>query len=138
LGVLPIISERLVAAVPAGHPLLSHPRVTLDQVSCYPIVCLPEGTGIRTVLDQACAAKGIRPVIALQASAPSSVTDLATRGLGVAVLSQSMIAQHGDQLQARLIDDLETPAVLALVWTRADSPALRQLLVHARRAFTRP
>ena len=104
LGALPIISERLVAALPPGHPLAGRPRVTLADISAYPIVCMPAGTGIRTVLDQACAAQGIRPDIALQASAPGAVADLAIRGLGIAILSESMAASYDAQLKTLVID----------------------------------
>jgi DNA-binding transcriptional LysR family regulator len=136
LGSFTVIRERLVAAVPDGHPLLDGP-VTLDAVSEHPIVCLPAGTGIRAVVDRAWAARGVRPGIALQAAAPGAVMDLARRGLGVAVLSESMVAE-ADGLQARLIDDVDDLAVLALVWADRNPPqaALRELLTHARRAFT--
>ena len=138
LGALTIISERLVAAMPAGHPLTKQGRVTLSDLSAYSIVCMPNGTGIRTVFDQACAAQGIRPRIALQASAAGAIVDLATRGLGVAILSESMAANYRDQLTAHTIDDVETPALLALVWTTTKSPALRELLHHARETFAGP
>jgi DNA-binding transcriptional LysR family regulator len=55
LDALTIISERLVAAVPAGHPVAKGRRVTLRDLVAYPIVCMPPGTGLRTVFDQACA-----------------------------------------------------------------------------------
>jgi DNA-binding transcriptional LysR family regulator len=138
LGALTIISERLVAAIPAGHPLTKKRRVTLSDVSAYAIVSMPQGTGIRTVFDQACAAQGIRPRIALQASAAGAIVDLAARGLGVAILSESMATNYRDQLNARTIDDVETPALLALVWTTTKSPALRELLHHARETFAEP
>jgi DNA-binding transcriptional LysR family regulator len=135
LQALPIISEGLAAAVPAGHPLAGRPGASLAEVCAHPIVCLPEGTGVRTVLEQECAAQGLHPDISLQASAPDAVADLAVRGLGVAILSASMAAGYADRLEAVAIDDLETPAVLALVWTSTVSPALRQLLGHATKAF---
>jgi DNA-binding transcriptional LysR family regulator len=135
LDALPIVSERLVAAVPPGHPLAGRPQTTLADISGYPLVCMPEGTGIRAVFDQACAASGMHPDIALQASAPGAVADLAIRGLGIAVISESMAASHAGRLKALVIDDIETPAVLALVWAPAESPALRELVVHCRRAF---
>ena len=78
----PIISERLVAAVPTGHPLAKRRRATLADISAYPIVTMPAGTGIRTMGDQACAANGIQPDIALQASAASAIADLAIAGSG--------------------------------------------------------
>jgi DNA-binding transcriptional LysR family regulator len=135
LDAFTVVSERLVAAVPEGHPLLDEPAVTLAGVNRYPIVCLPPGTGIRAVFDRTCADRGLRPGIALQAAAPGAVMDLARRGLGVAILSESMVGAS-DGLHRRLIDDVEDPALLALVWAdRPAAPALRELLEHARRAF---
>jgi DNA-binding transcriptional LysR family regulator len=138
LGALTIVSERLVAAVPAGHPLAKRQQATLIDISTYPIVCLPQGTGIRTVFDQACAANGIQPNIALEASAPAAVADLAIRGLGIAILSQSMTAGFDGRLNALALDDIETPAVLALIWKKTSDPALRELVAHAHAAFTNP
>ena len=136
LDALPIVSERLIAAVPAGHPLAKRQRATLADISTYPIVSMPQGTGIRTVFDQACAAKGIRPNIALQASAATAIKDLAIRGLGIAILSQSMVANHDQRLTALVLDDITTPALLALIWRTTTNPALRELLKHSRQAFT--
>lgn len=135
---LTVISERLVAAVPAGHPLAKQQRVTLRDLTAYPIVRMPPGTGLRTVFDRACTAQGLRPSIALQASAADAVAGLAVRGLGVAALSDSMAASHRDRLIARTIDDVETPALLALVWKSTHNPSVRELPVHGRRAFTKP
>ncbi|MDR6974220.1 DNA-binding transcriptional LysR family regulator [Streptomyces sp. 3330] len=138
LDSLTVISERLVAAVPEGHPLARRRRIGLRDVVAHPVVCMPPGTGLRTVFDRACAAQGLQPVIALQASAADAIADLAARGLGVAVLSESMAAGYRDRLTARLVDDVETPAVLALVWKSTHNPAVRELIVHGRQAFTEP
>ncbi|WP_069767926.1 LysR family transcriptional regulator [Streptomyces sp. LUP30] len=135
LDALTIVSERLVAAVPAGHPLARQRRVALRDLAAHPIVCMPPGTGLRTVFDRACAAQGLRPAIALEASAADAIADLAARGLGVAVLSTSMAAGHSDRLTAHVVDDLETPALLALIWRDPRNPAVRELLAHGRRAF---
>jgi DNA-binding transcriptional LysR family regulator len=112
--------------------------VALADLRGYSIVCMPEGTGVRTVFDQACAAGGRELDITLQASAPGAVADLAISGLGIAILSESMAANHQRRLKALPIDDIETPAVLSLVWTATQSPALRELLPHCRRAFPDP
>ncbi|MFF3501612.1 LysR family transcriptional regulator [Streptomyces sp. NPDC003247] len=138
LDALTIISERLVAAVPAGHPLAEQRRVTLRDLIPYPIVCMPPGTGLRTVFDRACTAQGVQPSMTLQASAADAIADLAARGLGVAVLSTSMAANHRDRLTARTIDDVDTPASLALIWKSTPNPSVRRLLAHSRQAFTEP
>jgi DNA-binding transcriptional LysR family regulator len=138
LDVLTIISERLVAAVPAVHPLATQRRVTLRDLAAHPIACMPPGTGLRTVFDRACAAQSLQPEIALQASAAEAIADLATRGLAVAILSESMAAHYRDRLTAHIIDDVDTPTLLALIWKSTHSPAVRELLVHSRQAFAEP
>jgi DNA-binding transcriptional LysR family regulator len=134
LEALTIVSEGLVAVVPPDHPLAQRARVTVAQLGEHPIVCMPAGTGIRAVLDQAFAAHGLRPDVALQASVPDAIADLAARGLGVGVLSASMAARY-EGLEAIRIEGIRAPAVLALVWPRTPSPALGALLSHAREAF---
>jgi DNA-binding transcriptional LysR family regulator len=103
---LTILSEALVAAVPPDHPLAEQESVPLRRLSAYPLVCLPVGTGIRGVLDQA----------------------------GVAILSASMAADH-DGLRAVPIEMIEIPALLALVWRKEETTVLRALLPHCRHAF---
>ena len=107
--------------------------MTLAELATHPVVSLPEGTGIRTVLDRGCAASGMRMEIALQASAPGSVADLALRGLGVAILTASM-ADDG-ALRGLEIADLDAHTLLALVWRDTDAPALRELVRSCRTAF---
>ncbi|HEV2639659.1 MAG TPA: LysR family transcriptional regulator [Actinocrinis sp.] len=135
LGAARIVRERIVAAVPPGHPLTAPDRVTLADVAAHPIVSLPPGAGIRAVFEEACVACDLQPEIAFQASAPAAVADLAARGLGVAVLSETTAAPHAERLTALVIDDVEIRAVLALVWSRSVNPALRELLVHCREQF---
>jgi DNA-binding transcriptional LysR family regulator len=137
LDALTIVSEGLVAAVPPSHPLAGQDAVTLAEVTGYPIVSLPAGTGVRAVFDQSCAVQGRRPDIALQATAPGAVADLAGRGLGVAILSGTMAAGFSGQLTAVAIEDIVIPSLLALIWAPRESPALRELLVHSREAFAR-
>jgi DNA-binding transcriptional LysR family regulator len=131
LSSLTIVSEGLVAAVPTDHALAGKSSVSLEALTSYPLICLPLGTGVRAVFDQACATAGVRPVVSLQATAPGAVLDLAARGLGVAVLSASMVPAG---LRAVPIADVSLPAVLALVW-RDESAVLRELLPLCRRAF---
>ncbi|NIL92616.1 HTH-type transcriptional regulator GltC [Rhodococcus fascians] len=131
-----VIDERIVAAVPAEHPLAAQKDATLAEVCEYPIVALPPGTGIRTVFDRDCAGVGLSPSIALQASAPDAVADLAARGLGVGILSRSMAEFYGDRLVAIELTDSHTAALLALVWRSAMSPALAELVGIATTSFS--
>jgi DNA-binding transcriptional LysR family regulator len=137
LGSTTIVSESLVALVPANHPLADRGTVTLAEIADHPLVCMPEGTGIRTGLDRAYATQGLRPTVALQASAPGTIADLAARGLGIGVLSTSMAERFDLGLIALPIVDALTPVLLALVWSSRSSPALVALGRHVHAGFGR-
>ncbi|HEY1820975.1 MAG TPA: LysR substrate-binding domain-containing protein [Trebonia sp.] len=135
LGTFPVVSERLAVAAPPGHPLLAgRASVPLAALAGTDIVCMPAGSGIRAAFDAACAAQGVTLPVTLEASAPGAVADLAARGLGVAVLSESTASRPG--LRAVPVDGPAVTARLALVWRPAPGPALRELIGHCRRAFT--
>lgn len=131
---LVLVRERLVAAAPADHPVMTADTLTLRALCTHPIVAMPPGTGLRTVFDRACAAQGLTSRPGLQAGAADAIADLAARGLGVAILSESMAASY-PRLAARVIDDVDAPALLVLAWKDARRPAVRELLGHCRRAF---
>lgn len=132
-----LVQDRLVAVVPDEHPLARRPGIGLAEATSHPLVCLPIGTGIRSVLDISCRARGIDPAMAIQASAPDAVVDLAARGLGVAILSESMVSPRAG-LSIAAIDDVDIPATLSLIWSVPPTPALGVLLTHLRHAFGSP
>ena len=129
-----IVSEGLVALAPRDSPVARCSRIPLTELTAYPLVTLPEGTGIRAVFDDAVVAAGLVPDVPLVASAPGAVAEMASRGLGIAVLSASM-AESFPQLTAVPIEDVPTPALLALVWRPRTGAALAALLPHLREAF---
>jgi len=138
LSALPIVTERVVAAVPPGHELAGRTRLTLSDLVGHQLICMPPGTGVRAAFDQSCAARNVAPAVTVEASAAATIADLAARGLGVAILSQSMAAafcQDPRRLSARPIEDAGTPAILALAWRPSPAPAVAELLRHCRQAF---
>jgi DNA-binding transcriptional LysR family regulator len=135
LASLTIVSEGLVAIVPSDHGLAHYRSTMLAEVVKYPIVCMPPGTGLRAVLDQACAAQSLRPTIAIQATAAESIADLTVRGLGVGILSTSMAARHHARLRVLPIRDITIPALLAVLWRPAASAAARELADYCGTAF---
>ena len=95
--------------------------------------CPPEPAS-GAALDASCAAAGVRLDVTLEASAPGAVADLTARGLGVAVLSESMAAARPGLCPVPIEGPLVT-ASLALIWRPPPGPALRELIARCRRAF---
>jgi DNA-binding transcriptional LysR family regulator len=129
-----IAREGLVALAPPDSELAAQETTTVEELTAYPLVTLPEGTGIRAVFDEAFLSRGFIPDLALAASAPGAVASLAARGLGIAVLSESMAANY-PELKSVPITGIEIPALLALVWRPRVSAALGALLPYLKEAF---
>ena len=122
--------------MPPGHDLAQRPSgLRLSDLAGLPVVCMPPGTGIRAAFDQACAAADIRPAITLEASAAATIADLAARGMGVAILSESMTGAFAGRLRSLLIEDARTPALLTLAWRAPGAPAVAELVRHCQAAF---
>lgn len=127
-----ITDESLEAAVAPNHPLARRRTVSLHVLCEHPLISLPAGTGLRSRLDNACAAEGLRPRIAFEATNPLELADLARHGLGVAILPQSMARSSPDLHALRLAPQLRGKLVWA--WRKGDiSPAARLLSERARR-----
>ncbi len=139
-----LIDVPLVAAVAPDDPLLAPPErtsVPLAALGDRPLISLPRGTGLRGVLERACAQAGIRPRIAFEAAAPQVLAQLAARGLGVAVVP-ALPAQAAADLGLRTlgITEPQPRGRVALAWrTRGPAgPAARALLERLRGTLPAP
>ena len=152
LAIQLVADESLVCAMNVDDPLAANAdplgggeTVALAELRGRPVISLPIGTGIRARFDEACAAAGFAPRIAFEASDPILLADLASRGLGVAILPRSVLPRStvaADWPKLRTLD-LTDPALrgqLAFAW-RADgprSPAAEAFLARARAALPAP
>ncbi|ALG11235.1 LysR family transcriptional regulator [Kibdelosporangium phytohabitans] len=121
--------EALVAAVGHGDPRATATPMALTDLRDQPLICLPSGTGIRAILENACATAGFRPRVAFEAGTPQVLADLAARGLGLAILPESFVHNRPD-LRPITLTGAELRGRLAWAW-RANGP-----LSPAARAFT--
>jgi DNA-binding transcriptional LysR family regulator len=101
-----LLDEPLVAAVRRDDPLGTARTVTLRALEDRPLISLPAGTGLRTCIDDACSAAGLRPRITLETGNPGVLALLAARGLGVAILPASLAAEHEAELHVVTITQL--------------------------------
>lgn len=127
-----VTDEPVDAAVSPADELAGHATVSLAQLARRPLITLPVGTGIRRQLDQACAAVGVSPRIAFEASTPQALAELAERGLGVAILPRSMARCRPGLHPLRLTPELRGRLVLAWRASGPRSPAARVLVDRAR------
>lgn len=79
-------TEPLLALVAPDHPLAGRARLTVAALRDQPLATLTHGSGLRTVLETACANAGFAPLIHAETDDISLLIDLAARRLGVALV----------------------------------------------------
>jgi DNA-binding transcriptional LysR family regulator len=129
------VDEPLVLGVGPDDPWWGVGAVPIDDLRDRTLAGLPLGTGLRGALDGACAAAGFSPRIAFESGDLGIVADFGARGLGVAVLAESVAAARPD-LHGVAVEP-EVRSSLALAWRSSGpaGPAGRALLALARDAI---
>jgi DNA-binding transcriptional LysR family regulator len=128
-----ITDELLVAIVARDDPLAARETITLEELAGHALIGLPLGTGIRTCVEEAFTAAGLRPHVAFEAGDPRLLAQLAGRGLGVAVLPASVMGGRTRELHAIAL----RPGVrgrLVFAWRSEGTagPAARTFVDHTR------
>ena len=107
-------NETLAAAVVHGHPLATATSITLAELVQHPLITLPRGSGVRSIVESTCAALGVRPNVCFEAGNPLVVAQLAAGGLGVAIVPGS-VAVDDPALQVVSIEPQMTGRIV-LAW----------------------
>ena len=134
IGAHVLASEPLVAVVSRHDPPATTTTITVAALAGRKLISLPRGTGLRSALDDACAAAGFTPHIAFEAGDPRVLAELAAHGLGVAIVPRSVADARREQLHTLAITEPALQGRIALAW-RTDgpiSPPARALLTQAR------
>jgi DNA-binding transcriptional LysR family regulator len=124
--------EAIEAVVGRGDPWWGRTRASVSALAARSLIALPAGTGIRRRLDEACTAAGVAARIAFEASTPVELADLAARGLGVAIVPQSVSRSRDDVHPVAITPQLRGRLVLAWRAGGPMSPAARVLVGMAR------
>jgi DNA-binding transcriptional LysR family regulator len=132
-----VATEPLVLAVRQGDPVSGQRTITLSRLRHEPMITLVRGSGLRTVLENACRDAGFGPRIIAETGDLASLVALAAEGLGVAVLPHS--AADRDDVAALEISRPRLQRRTALAWNEAaTSPAGRAFLALANQRFDSP
>jgi DNA-binding transcriptional LysR family regulator len=134
-----IVDEAVVAVVPHDDPLATRSSITLARLCERDLISLPRGTGIRALLDNACTGLGLTPRIVFEASDLQMQADLASRGLGIALVPTSTADANKKALHALTITRPSLRGRVALAWLADGQPtAAGQALIRTARAALAP
>jgi DNA-binding transcriptional LysR family regulator len=134
LELIPLASEAIMLAVPAGHPLAGRTDVELPALRDETLVDLPTGWGIRMAVDRSFAAAGATRSITYEVNDTATMVDFIRDGLAVGMLPRSLVDTTGDIVFVPIRDDPpQFQTSLAVPANRRLSAATRAMLETIKR-----
>jgi DNA-binding transcriptional LysR family regulator len=101
--------DKIHAVFPKSHPIAKLKKITLDDISKYPLVLLDSESNSRTVLDGAFVSRGRLVTPACEVSYTSTAIGMVRAGLGITLLGSLVIEASNvhsfPELQFRSIPD---------------------------------
>lgn len=93
----PFLRDRLVVIVPPGHDLASRSSLSLAELATWPMLMQQDGSGVRSVLEDALHEAGIRDrdlTVTMEMGLQQSVKAAVLDGLGITVISQLAVERE--------------------------------------------
>jgi LysR family carnitine catabolism transcriptional activator len=122
----PLLEQEFSVVVPAGSPLATRHRVRIADLADVPLIATPIGTSTRRLVDDAFAAAGSTPLIAVETDQREAIIPMVLAGAGATIVPRSF-ADTAVALGACAI--AVSPALrrtIGFVWRAgAQSPAAR-------------
>ncbi len=126
-----VLNERLLAVVPADHPLAGQDSISIGDLAGDSFILHPRqiGTGLYDKVMDLCARAGFRPQVVLEAHQMSTIVSLTAAGVGVSIAPEAMSSIHVEGARFLPLTDEGAVMVLAIA-TRADDqrPAIGHFL----------
>lgn len=114
-----LVDEQVVLVLPAGRP----PVRGLAELRDEPFVCLPAGSGLRAILEQASAAAGFAAQVQFETHSAASIRQLVGAGLGVALLARSAVDAAGPPVAVVQLDPAPAHPPIGLIQHRDRRPS---------------
>ena len=103
LQALHFSTDRLLLAVPLGHPLATQPRVTLRQTLSYQHIGLHEGSTLLSFLRDQVEKFGGTLSLRIQLSSFEAVCRMIEAGVGIGIIPESAARRHSRTMQLALV-----------------------------------
>ncbi len=130
-----IARNRLVAAIPEGHPLAKADQITLADMSqeSWILFAARQGPGLHRIIHAACAKAGFSPRIGQEAPQMDTIASLVAGGMGVALVSRALATGGRKGVVFRELAGPGTPVEFELAIVYAHSSPVLDAFVAATR-----
>lgn len=142
LTIEPLAAERMLAALPAHHPLVERAvaHVALADLADETFILYrrPTGPGLYDAIIAACRRAGFSPHIGQEAPRLVSTLSLVAAGMGISIIPESMRRLDTEGIAYRPLSDApDLVAPLLLAWRATELSGATQRLIAQVRAMAR-
>lgn len=131
----PLLAERVVAALPAAHPLAARREVGVAELAEETLIGYPRHARpiLHAMLWEAFTAAGLRPRVGFEALEKATLLRLVAQGLGIGLVPQWVTLAPEPGVAFRPFADARAPMRIGVGWRRADrAQTLQSFLALAR------
>jgi DNA-binding transcriptional LysR family regulator len=131
LDAQPLVTDRLCAYVPGGHPLAARRAVTLRALARWPLILTGRDSSVRQLIDRGVEGRRLPIQVTQEVTYMSTAIGMVTAGLGIAILPESAVTPDtggGPRAVAIQGPVLRRTLVVLSVKSRTLSPAAAKLI----------
>ncbi|HEY1970431.1 MAG TPA: LysR family transcriptional regulator [Pseudonocardia sp.] len=114
----PLFTDELVLITAPEHPLAHRAELPLSALRDEVFVCLPQGSGLRALLDRVGAAAGFSPIVRYETNLLPQLRELVGYGLGVALVARSVAEAPGRPVTVHPVLPAPIDRPVGLLWPR--------------------
>lgn len=123
--------ERLVAVLPADHPLAEERVLSLSQLRTEPFLSFRRGLPLHDDVLKACEAAGFRPRFAFQGEDVNTIKALVAAGFGVALLPEDALSDLAPNLVKKAITEPDVYRTVGVIIPKHRDPAPSEAMLYA-------
>jgi LysR family transcriptional regulator, hydrogen peroxide-inducible genes activator len=135
LAIEPLLTEELLLAMAAGHPLAARRHVSMQDVSLERFVLLSETHCLGRQVVSFCKGQSCQPAISCRSAQLLTVQELVAAGNGVSLIPQMAVnADRSQQTKYRSLTGEKPNRTIAMIWrkNRYHGPAVERFIAALR------
>jgi LysR family transcriptional regulator, hydrogen peroxide-inducible genes activator len=135
LAIEPLLTEELLLAMAAGHPLAARRRVSMQDVSLERFVLLSETHCLGRQVVSFCKGQSCQPAISCRSAQLLTVQELVAAGNGVSLIPQMAVsADRSQHTKYRSLTGEKPTRTIAMIWrkNRYHGPAVERFIAALR------
>ncbi|MEI2416900.1 LysR family transcriptional regulator [Orrella sp. JC864] len=115
--------DEVVAVVGADHPLAGRGAASLRELARYEFVMREPGSGVRHLVEQACARAQVSPRVSVYLAGVEGIKQAVRAGLGIGFVSALSMRHEDGMLRALRVAPRPLTRMLSILLPHADLPS---------------